>query len=108
MAVLLGLCGCVGFSLVVVSRGYCAVAVCGLLIAAEHRLEGMQVSAVAAHGLNSCGSQALEHRLSSSGAQAELFQGMGDLPGSGIEPVCPALACGFFTPWGHQGSPDDF
>ena len=38
MAVLLGLCGCMGFSLVVVSRGYSAVAVCGLLIAAEHRL----------------------------------------------------------------------
>ena len=83
MAVLLGLCGCMGFSLVVVSRGYSAVAVCGLLIAAEHR-------------------------LSSCGAQAELFQGMGDLPGSGIEPMCPALARGFFTPRGHHGSPDDF
>ena len=38
----------------------------------------MQPSAVVTHGLN-------------------LFCGMRDLPGPGIEPVSPALAGGFFT-----------
>ena len=39
-----------GFSLVVVSRGYCLAVARGLLISV--------VSLVAEHGLNSCGSQA--------------------------------------------------
>ena len=52
---------------------------------------------VAACGLSSCGSQALERRLSSCGAQAYLLRGMWDLPGPGIEPVSPALAGGFLT-----------
>jgi len=48
---------------------------CGLLIAvtspvAEHRLWGTQASAVAARGLSSCDSQALEHRFNGCGAQA--------------------------------------
>ena len=52
-----GLCCFMGFPL---------VAVHGLLIAvasfvSEHRLQGTQASVVAAHGLSSCGSQALEH-----------------------------------------------
>ena len=46
---------------------------------------GHEASVVAAHGLCSCGSQALEHRLSSCGARAWQLCGMGDLPGSGIE-----------------------
>ena len=54
-------------------------------------------SVAAAHGLSSCGSRALEHRLSGCGAQAYLLCGMRDLPGSGIEPVSPALAGSFFT-----------
>ena len=62
-------------SLVVTSRGYSLVAVCGPLIAvaclvAQHRLYGEQASVVVACGLSSCDSQALEHRLSSSGAEA--------------------------------------
>ena len=48
-------------------------------------------SFVAKHGLY--GSWASEQRLNSFGAQ---LQGMWDLPGSGIEPVSPAMAGGFF------------
>ena len=48
-------------------------------------------------GLSSCGSRALEHRLSSCGAWASLLHGTWDLPGPGIEPVSPALAGRFLT-----------
>ena len=63
-----------GLSLVVVSGGYSLVVLHGLLIAvaslvAEHRLQGAWASVVV-RGLSSCGSQALEHRLCSCGAQA--------------------------------------
>ena len=47
-------------------------------------------------GFGSCG-QDLEHRLSSRGAPPYLLHSMWDSPGSGIEPVFPALACGFLT-----------
>ena len=40
---------------------------------------------------------ALECGLNSYGAQALLLCGMWDLPGSGMEPVFPVLAGGFFT-----------
>ena len=80
-----GLRCCVGLS---------PVAVPGLLTAvaspvAEHRLWGMWVSAVAARGLCSCGSQALEHRLSGCGAEALLLCNMWDLPSPGIQPYSP-------------------
>ena len=58
---------------------------------------GTWASIVVAHGLSSCGSQALEHRLSSCGAWAYLLCGTWDLPGPGLEPVSPALAGGFST-----------
>ena len=64
--------------------GYSLIAVRRLLIAVT--------SLVAEHGLY--GSWASEQRLNSFGAQ---FQGMWDLPGSGMEPPSPALAGGFFT-----------
>ena len=48
-----------------------------------------------AQRLNSCGSPAPEHRLSSYSQCAELLRGMWDLPGSGIEPRSLALAAGF-------------
>ena len=48
-------------------------------------------------GFSSCGSWALECRLSSCGAWAQLFRGMWDLPGRGLEPVSPALADRFLT-----------
>ena len=56
-------------------RGLLFVAVHGLLIAGatlccSARALGAQASVVVARGLSSCGSQALEHRLSSGGAWA--------------------------------------
>ena len=51
----------------------------------------------AALGLSSCGSWALKYRLNSCGAWAYLLCGMWDLPGSGIEPMSPALAAGFLS-----------
>ena len=48
-------------------------------------------------GFSSCGSWALERRLSTCGARAQLLRGMWDLPRPGLEPVSPALAGGFPT-----------
>ena len=58
---------------------------------------GEQGSVVVAHRLSSCGLRALERRLSSCGAWAQLLRGMWDLPGPGLEPMCPALAGRFLT-----------
>ena len=66
---------CTGFSLL------------WLLLFAEHGLQSTQASVVAGHGLSSCSSEALEHRLSSCGAQVLFPRGMWDLPGQGIKPV---------------------
>ena len=54
-------------------------------------------SVVAVCGLGGCHFWALEHKLSSCGAGAQLFLGMWDLLVSGIEAVSSALAGGFFT-----------
>ena len=56
----------------------------------------MQVSVVVC-GLSSCGSGALECRLSSSGARAQLLCSIQDLTGPELEPMSPALAGGFLT-----------
>ena len=48
-------------------------------------------------GLSSCGSRALEQRLSSCGTWASLPRGMWDLPRPGLEPMSPALAGRFLT-----------
>ena len=61
------------------------------------RALGAQASVVVACGLSSCGSRALERRLSSCGARAEFLRGMWDLPRPGLKPVSPALAGGFLT-----------
>ena len=71
----LALHGCEGFFLVAASRGCSLVVVCRLLIAvaslvAEHRLQSVRASIVAAFGLGSCSSWAVEHRLNSCGTQA--------------------------------------
>ena len=58
---------------------------------------GVRASVVVAHGLRSCGSQALERRLSTCGAQAQLLYSMWYLPRPGLKPVSPALAGGFLT-----------
>ena len=55
---------------------------------------GARASVVVARGLISCGSWTLERRLSSCGARAQLLHSMWDPPGSGLEPVSPALAGG--------------
>ena len=64
----------------------------------EPGLSGTQTEAAAARGLSSCGSRASEHTLNICSTWAWLLCGMWDPPGSGIEPVSPALANGFFTP----------
>ena len=48
-------------------------------------------------GFSSCGSRALEGKLSSCGTWALLLRSMWDLPGPGLEPVSPALAGEFLT-----------
>ena len=48
-------------------------------------------------GFSSCGTRALEHRLSCCGARAQLLHNMWDLPGPGIKPVSPALAGRFLS-----------
>ena len=63
------------FSLVVASGNYSLVMVCGLFtvvasLIAEHRFKRMRTSVVATHGLSSCSSWALEHRLNNCSAQA--------------------------------------
>ena len=70
---------------------------CGGFSCCGARALGSWASVVVAHGLSSCGSQALECRLSSCGALAELLCGMWGLLGPGIEPVSPALAGRFPT-----------
>ena len=104
-----GLCCCARAFSSCVEQGLLFVAVHRLLIAvashaAEHglqvcRLQQMWcvVSVVMVYGLSSCGSWALEHKLSSCGAQAQLLHGMWDLPRPGLEPVSPALAGEFLT-----------
>ena len=67
---MLGLYCCVDFSLVVASRGYSPAAVRGLLIAVAPLVAmASHCSGSRAHGLNSCSSQASEHRLSRCGKQ---------------------------------------
>ena len=58
---------------------------------------GVRASVVATRGLSSCGSRALECRLSSCGTWAQLLLGMWDLLGPGLEPMSPALAGRFLT-----------
>ena len=67
-----------GYSLVRVLRPLTAVAT----LVAEHRLQGAWASVLAARGLRSCGSPALERWLSSCGAWAQLLRCMWELPQS--------------------------
>ena len=70
---------------------------CGDFFCCRTQLQGAWVSIVVAHGLNSCSSQALEHKLNSWDSWTQLPCSMWDIPGLGIEPVSPALTGGFFT-----------
>ena len=58
--------------------------------------------------LQPVGSWALEHRLNSCGTWAQLLSSRCDLPGSGIEPVFPALAGGFLATETLRKPSDEF
>ena len=81
-------------------QGLLFVAMCIAVasLVGERRLEGVRASVVVGHGLISCGSQTLEHRLNSCGPRASSLWGVWDLlPRSAIESGSPATAGGFFT-----------
>ena len=89
---MLGLCGYVGFSLVVVRWGSSLLVVQDFIVVASLAAErGLYM-------LSSCGSRAPEHRLDSRGTWGWLSNDRWDLPGSGRETVSLALAGTFFTP----------
>ena len=69
----------------------------GASLVTGHGLQVAPASVVAACELRSCGSWALEHRFDCRVAQAQLLLSLWDLSRSGIEPMSPALAGGFFT-----------
>ena len=106
---MLGLFYCLDFSLVVarglpsgfgVQTSRCSgFSCCGV------RALSTQAPVAAACGLSSCGSRALELRLSGRGTWALLLLGMCDLPGPGTEPVSPALAGGLFFTTKPPGKP---
>ena len=66
----LGLCCCPRTFSSCGERGLLFVPVCGLLIAVASWALGAPASVVVVHGLSTCGSRALEHRLSSCGVWA--------------------------------------
>ena len=72
---------------------------CGLFSSCGRQGLLSRCGAWASHcgGLSCCRACTLEHGLRGCGARAQLLCGMWDLPGSGIEPMSPALAGGFFT-----------
>ena len=75
-------------------RGLLLVVVRGLLIAVASLVRSTGSRHV---GFSSCGTWALERRLSSCSARALSLRGMWDFLGPGIEPVSPTLAGGFLT-----------
>ena len=84
----------VGFLLVAASTGYSSLQCAGFSL---RWLLLLQSTGSRHAGFSSCGSWALERRLSSCGAQAQLLRGMWDLHRRALEPVSPALAGGFLT-----------
>ena len=72
---------------------------CGGFSCCGARALGMRASVVVARGrpqlwlagIRSCGSRALERRLSSCGARASLLRDIWELPGPGLEPLSPAI-----------------
>ena len=83
-----------GLSLAAVSRGYSSLRCAGFSL---RWLLLLRSTGSRREGFSSCGSQALDHRLSSCGTRASELCGMWDLPGPGLEPVSPALAGRFLT-----------
>ena len=90
----LGLRCCVRASLVAARGGYSSLQCAGFSL---QWLLLLWSTCSRRTGFSSCDSQALEYRLSSCGARAQLLRGMWDPPGPGLEPVSPALAGGFLT-----------
>ena len=83
-----------GLSVVVASGGYSSLRCAGFSL---WWLLWLQSMGTRHAGFSSCGSRALECRLSSCGAGDKLLHGMWDIPGPGLEPVSPALAGRFLT-----------
>ena len=83
-----------GLSLVAASRVYSSLRCADFSLRWLLLLQSMGSRRVS---FSSCGSWALERRLSSCGARAQLLSGMWDLPGRGLEPMSPALAGRFLT-----------
>ena len=83
-----------GLSLVVASGGYSLLRCTGFSLRWLLLLRSMGSRHT---GFSSCGLWALERRLSSCGARAQLLHSLWDLPGPGLEPMSPALAGGFST-----------
>ena len=83
-----------GLSLVAASGGYSSLWCTGFSLQWLLLLRSLGSKRA---GFSSCGTRALECRLSSCGTWAQLLRGMWDLPGPGLEPVSPALAGGFLT-----------
>ena len=81
-------------SLAAASRGHSLLQCMGLLLWWLLLLQSTGSRSVV---FSSCGSWALERRLSSCGAWAQLLHGMKDPPGPGLEPVSPSFAGGFLT-----------
>ena len=81
-------------SLVAVSRGHSSLRCAGLSL---QWLLPLRSTGSRHAGLSSCGSRALECRLSRCVTQAQLLRGTWDPPGPGLEPVSPALAGGLST-----------
>ena len=81
-------------SLVVASGGYSLLQCVGFSFQWLLLLQSMGSRRA---GFSSSGSRALERRLSSCGARAQLLRGMWDLPRPAFKPVSPALAGGFLT-----------
>ena len=81
--------------------GLSLLAVHGLLVAVASLFlqstgsTDTRASVLAAHGLRSCSSQALEHGLSGRVTRVSLLLGIWDPPRSVIEPMSPALASRF-------------
>ena len=93
----LGLHCCVGFSLAVV----CVLLTVVASLVAEHRLAGFSNGCM---WLNTRGLQALELRLVSCSARAQLLHGRRNLSRPGIEPMSLHWQVGSVSR-SHQGSP---
>ena len=92
---------CVGFLWFAVSGGSSLLHRMGFSLQSLLLLRSMGSGRV---GFHSCGLQALELRLSSHGAWAQLLHDKWNLPGPGIKPMSLALP-GDSYPLYHQGSP---